>query len=133
MLALNMKLTPAQVRMLITMYGEHWHGDLLVPRWPKEGMAGFHFVTTMKSLISKGLVDHDLKRYPAHQLTDAGRGVAEVVLFQARSMLELVEGREERAAEMPERIEKAVNIDKAAGFKKTAAKRYSQTRDKTNV
>lgn len=106
MIAMQMKLTPAQVRLLLTMYAERWDGPGLLPERTSGGVDTF--LTTAGSLIRRGLVSHDENRAPPYVLTTGGRGVAIMMMDQMAELQALMEGREERLADMPERCANAL-------------------------
>lgn len=92
MIAISFQLTPAQTRMLISIVYEHFEGDLCLPVY-RSGRNDF--VTTAQCLIRRGLITHS-DTMPAYTATDAGRGLAAMVVSSCREVLGMVDGIEDR-------------------------------------
>lgn len=90
MLALNLKLTPAQVRLLLAFaYGGYEDVDgLKLPKAFALASRNKHWLTTAQALIRNGLISHDNDRNPSWRITDEGIAVAKMIVAQCREIVE---------------------------------------------
>jgi len=123
MLAVNFKLTSAQVKLLLQLaYWDYTQlaPDLLtIPR--REGVADM-FIVTVRCLVSRGLVKHCPNEFPHHQVTDAGKALADMIVNECRGAVELADS-------MPKRLKKlAAGIETCRNAAAINAKRLAATR-----
>ena len=117
MIGISFQLTPAQTKMLLSIVYEHFEGDLCLPTY-RSGRNDF--VTVVSGLIRRGLVKHDATFSPAYTATEAGRGLAAVIVSACEDMLAMTKGVEKRRkAWQP--IAAESNRQKAAYLKRQGA------------
>lgn len=93
MIGISFQLTPAQTKMLLAVAYEHFEGDLCLPAY-RSGRNDF--VTIMGGLIRRGLVQHNSDSTPSYTATDAGLGLASMIVASCRDMLKMADGVEQR-------------------------------------
>lgn len=87
MLGLQLKLTPAQVRVLMLRYKQEAANR---PGMPLELLNYPFQITTDAALARRGLLTND---HP-HKLSDEGRAIARLVYQAAKAIVDLYEGAE---------------------------------------
>lgn len=92
MIGISFQLTPAQTKLLMSIVYEHFEGDLCLPAY-RSGRNDF--VTTVQCLIRRGLVEHH-NTTPAYRATEAGCGVASMVISSCQELLSMVDGIDKR-------------------------------------
>lgn len=98
MIALDFKLSSGQVRTLLYIYQGGTMAEFDAPEQSirRARFANCYFATTSQSLVRKGLVEHRPEEYPHGQcwhVTGRGRAIAEMIVEQARHIVELDESR----------------------------------------
>lgn len=89
MIGISFQLTPAQTKMLLSVAYEHFEGDLCLPAY-RSGRNDF--VTIMGGLIRRGLVQHNSDTTPSYTATEAGLGLASMIVSSCRDMLNMADG-----------------------------------------
>jgi hypothetical protein len=90
-LAFQFKLTPAQSHLLLVCAFGHYSRTEGEPSPLLPDHKSPFFVTTAGTLISKGLLSHDTRREPTYSPTPAGIAVANLIVGEARKIVELAE------------------------------------------
>lgn len=97
MLAFRFQLTPYQVQVLIDIYTKTYaeREDEWGPLLPECHRDNSYFVTSVKSLEGKGLVDHCMKRTKrgqcSFQATKEGAAIAEMIIDSSRQIVSKAE------------------------------------------
>lgn len=92
MLAFQMKLTPAQVEMLLVMHAGKYRtmdgNETLYLDYDSSW-----FIPTGKRLVESGLASHDGNRNPTWMITERGIQIAETIIERARVIVERADNR----------------------------------------
>lgn len=98
MLSVNFKLTTAQTRLLLgIVYFDYSQigPDLLTLGRRREGVPDL-FITTVRCLIARDLVEHRQFEFPAYIATEGGKALAGLILKECHKFIQMADGMDAR-------------------------------------